>query len=107
MAGLLPVMAAVKAGKRVALANKEALVAAGELLTAEAKRSGATLFPVDSEHSAIFQLLEGRRKEELRRILLTGSGGPFLHAPANLSEVTPQQALAHPTWKMGPKVTVD
>jgi len=107
MAGLLPVLAAVRAGKRIAIANKEPLVAAGELLLAEAARSGATLFPVDSEHSALFQLLEGRPKSSLRRIILTGSGGPFLHSPADLSCVTPEEALAHPTWKMGPKVTVD
>jgi 1-deoxy-D-xylulose-5-phosphate reductoisomerase len=107
MAGLLPVLAAVRCGKRVAIANKESLVAAGELVMAEAARCGAALLPVDSEHSAIFQLLEGRPQESVRRVFLTGSGGPFLHSPADLSSVTPQQALAHPTWKMGPKVTVD
>jgi 1-deoxy-D-xylulose-5-phosphate reductoisomerase len=106
-AGLASIFAAVKAGKRVAIANKEPLVAAGELLTAEAVRSGATLFPVDSEHSALFQLLQGREGKEVARLILTGSGGPFREAPADLAGVTPEQALAHPTWKMGPKVTVD
>jgi len=107
MAGLLPVLAAVRAGKRIALANKESLAVAGELLMAEAARCGAALLPVDSEHSAIFQMLQGRRKEEVRRILLTASGGPFLHSPEDLSSVTPEQALAHPTWRMGRKVSVD
>ncbi len=107
IAGLMPVLSAVKAGQCIAIANKEPLVVAGELLMTEAARCGATLLPVDSEHSAIFQLLEGRPKESLHRVILTGSGGPFLDSPADLSSVTPQQALAHPTWKMGPKVTVD
>jgi len=107
MAGLLPVLAAIKAGKRIAIANKEPLVAAGELVTTEAARFGAMLFPVDSEHSALFQLLEGRAKASLNKIVLTGSGGPFRSSPQDLSSVTPQQALAHPTWKMGAKVTID
>lgn len=106
-AGLASTLAAAQAGKKIAIANKEPLVAAGELLTTEAKRSGATLFPVDSEHSALFQLLQGRDKKEVSRLILTGSGGPFRAAPADLSAVTPEQALAHPTWKMGPKVTID
>jgi len=106
-AGLASTLAAVKAGKTIAIANKEPLVAAGELLISEGKRSGATLFPVDSEHSALFQLLQGRDKKEISRLILTGSGGPFREAPADLSSVTPEQALAHPTWKMGAKVTID
>jgi 1-deoxy-D-xylulose-5-phosphate reductoisomerase len=106
-AGLASTLAAAQAGKKVAIANKEPLVAAGELLTAAAARSGATLFPVDSEHSALFQLLQGRDKKEVARIILTGSGGPFREAPADLASVTPEQALAHPTWKMGAKVTID
>lgn len=107
LAGLLPVLAAIRAGKRVAIANKEPLVTAGELLTREAARCGATLLPVDSEHSALFQLLAGWPRATVQRLLLTGSGGPFRTAPADLSSVTPAQALAHPTWKMGPKVTID
>ena len=107
LAGLLPVLAAIRAGKRVAIANKEPLVTAGELLTSEAARCGATLLPVDSEHSALFQLLAGWPRATVQRLLLTGSGGPFRTAPADLSSVTPAQALAHPTWKMGPKVTID
>lgn len=107
MAGLKPVLAAVRAGKRVAIANKEPVVTAGEILMAEAARCGATILPVDSEHSAIFQLLEGRPRETVTQVLLTGSGGPFRNAPADLSSVTAKEALAHPTWKMGPKVTVD
>jgi len=106
--GLPPVWEAVRAGKTVALANKEPLVAAGHLITAEAKRSGAQLIPVDSEHSAIFQLLLGQDRGSVRRIMLTASGGAFRDLPADrLDSVTPEQALAHPTWKMGPKVTVD
>ena len=106
MAGLLPVLSAIRAGKRIAIANKEPLVTAGEFLTTEAARHGATLFPVDSEHSAIYQLLEGKAPSDVTRLLLTGSGGPFRKV-ADLAAVTPQQALAHPTWSMGPKVTVD
>ncbi len=107
LAGLKPLLAAIRAAKRIAIANKEPLVAAGEIVMAEAARHGATLLPVDSEHSAVFQLLQGRRREEIRRLILTGSGGPFLHSPADLSSVTAQQALSHPTWRMGAKVTID
>ena len=107
-AGLLPTLAAVRAGKEVALANKEALVMAGELLIAEAARRNVRIIPVDSEHSAIAQLLNGRGLEHVRRILLTASGGPFLHCSREqLGRVTPQQALKHPRWKMGSKVTID
>lgn len=106
--GLRPVWEAVSAGKRVALANKEPLVVAGHLLTTQARRTGAQLVPVDSEHSAIFQLLLGQSREAVRRVILTASGGAFRELPMErLSEVTPEQALAHPTWQMGPKVTVD
>ena len=108
IAGLPPVWAAVTAGKTVALANKEPLVVAGHLITAEAARSGAQLLPVDSEHSAIFQLLLGQPRSAVARVVLTASGGAFRDLPADeLDGVTPEQALAHPTWKMGPKVTVD
>jgi 1-deoxy-D-xylulose-5-phosphate reductoisomerase len=107
-AGLKPVMAAVEAGKVVALANKEALVTAGELMTAAAAASSATLLPVDSEHNAIFQCLAGSREEDVSRIILTASGGPFRTATADtLRSATPAQAIAHPNWSMGAKISVD
>jgi 1-deoxy-D-xylulose-5-phosphate reductoisomerase len=107
-AGLLPTMAAIRTGKTVALANKETLVMAGSLMTAAARERQVALLPVDSEHSAIFQCLEGHRRGDVQRILLTASGGPFRTVPkAKLSEVTVAQALQHPTWKMGAKITVD
>jgi 1-deoxy-D-xylulose-5-phosphate reductoisomerase len=107
-AGLLPTLAAIKAGKDVALANKEALVMAGELLTREAARRQKRIIPVDSEHSAIAQILDGRGIGDVRSIILTASGGPFLHhSRAQLARVTPRQALRHPRWKMGTKVTID
>ncbi len=106
-AGLSPTLAAVKAGKNVALANKESLVAAGEIITAEAKQSGARILPVDSEHSAIWQCLNGER-QEARQIILTASGGPFRdYSVAEMREVTVEQALKHPSWQMGRKVTID
>jgi len=108
IAGLGPVWEAVRAGKRVALANKEPLVVAGHLVMAEAERSGAQIVPVDSEHSAIFQSLLGQERSAVARVILTASGGAFRDVPLEeLHRVTPEQALAHPTWKMGPKVTVD
>ena len=107
-AGLRPVMAAVGAGRVVALANKEALVTAGELMTGAAARSGATLLPIDSEHNAIFQCLAGNRREDLSRIILTASGGPFREASAEaMRAATPAQAVAHPKWDMGAKISVD
>jgi 1-deoxy-D-xylulose-5-phosphate reductoisomerase len=107
-AGLRPVMAAVDAGKTVALANKEALVTAGELMTEAAARAGATLLPVDSEHNAIFQCLAGGRTEDVSRIILTASGGPFRTASAEvIGAATPAQAVAHPNWSMGAKISVD
>jgi 1-deoxy-D-xylulose-5-phosphate reductoisomerase len=106
--GLLPTLAAAKEGKQIAIANKEALVMAGEILVGEIRDRGASLLPIDSEHSAIFQVLAGHRKEEIRRIILTASGGPFLNTPReDLKQVTPRQALNHPQWRMGKKVTVD
>ena len=107
-AGLQPVMAAVEAGKTVALANKEALVTAGELMTRAAQASGATLLPVDSEHNAIFQCLAGNRIDQVARIILTASGGPFRTASAEtIAAATPAQAVAHPNWSMGAKISVD
>ena len=107
-AGLLPTMAAIQSGKAVALANKETLVMAGRLMTAAAREGDVPLLPVDSEHSAIFQCLEGQRRSDVARILLTASGGPFRQmGKADLAGVTVAQALNHPTWKMGAKITVD
>lgn len=107
-AGLLPTMAAIKSGKRVALANKETLVMAGSLMTAAARERGVPLLPVDSEHSAVFQCLEGHNRAEVGRVLLTASGGPFRAMKAeDLARVTVEEALNHPTWRMGAKITVD
>ncbi len=107
-AGLGPTLAAIRAGKTVALANKEVLVMAGEIVMAEARRHKAELLPVDSEHSAIWQCLRGEDKSAVSRLVLTASGGPFrLASGAELASVTPEQALSHPTWQMGTKVTVD
>jgi 1-deoxy-D-xylulose-5-phosphate reductoisomerase len=107
-AGLAPTLAAIRAGKEVALANKEVLVMAGAMVMAEARKHGVRIRPVDSEHSAIWQCLKGEQKKKVTRLLLTASGGPFLRYPAKkLETITPEQALNHPTWKMGRKVTVD
>jgi 1-deoxy-D-xylulose-5-phosphate reductoisomerase len=107
-AGLQGTWSAVKAGKVVALANKETLVVAGPLVMALARQTGATLLPVDSEHSAIFQALAGGRTTEIERIVLTASGGPFRgRSLKDLETVTRDDALAHPTWRMGPKITID
>jgi 1-deoxy-D-xylulose-5-phosphate reductoisomerase len=106
--GLKPTLAAIKSQKDVALANKEILVMAGNILTKEASRNGIRLIPIDSEHSALFQALRQSRKEFVRRLILTASGGPFLDFPEEkLAHVTPQNALNHPTWKMGKKITID
>lgn len=107
LAGLPGVRVAVEQGRRLALANKESMVAAGSLLWEIAERTGATIIPVDSEHSALFQSLVGEPMADLAELILTASGGPFRVEPADLSGVTPQQALNHPRWKMGPKVTID
>ena len=107
-AGLKPVMAAIEAGRTVALANKEALVTAGALMTEAAIRSGATLLPVDSEHNAIFQCLACSRNDDIARIILTASGGPFRTASAEMMRnATPAEAVAHPNWSMGAKISVD
>ena len=106
--GLVPTMAAIDSGKTVALANKEALVTAGRLMTDAVRRSGAVLLPVDSEHNAIFQCLAGSRGEDVSRLVLTASGGPFLHSPMEeMRKATPAQAVAHPRWSMGAKISVD
>ena len=108
VAGLEATYEAVKAGKTVGLANKECMVAAGELITAEARRQGKPLLPIDSEHNAVHQCLRGGRMEEVERIWLTASGGPFLYTPkSQFSAITVEQALNHPTWKMGQRITID
>jgi 1-deoxy-D-xylulose-5-phosphate reductoisomerase len=107
-AGLEPTLAAIEAGIDVALANKETLVAAGNLVMAAVETRGVNLFPVDSEHSAIFQSLAGHRKHDVRRLILTASGGPFRDRSADeLTQVSPAEALAHPNWTMGRKITID
>jgi 1-deoxy-D-xylulose-5-phosphate reductoisomerase len=108
VAGLEATYEAVRAGKVLGLANKECLVAAGELITAEARRQGKPLLPIDSEHNAVHQCLRGGRMDEVERIWLTASGGPFLHTPASeFASITVEQALNHPTWKMGRRITID
>ncbi len=107
-AGLVPTMRAIEAGKDIALANKETLVAAGEAVMTAVRHHGVNLYPVDSEHSAIFQALQGRQGNVLRRLILTASGGPFRTWPlGRLQGVTREQALDHPNWSMGPKITID
>tara|TARA_R110000824_G_scaffold12043_3_gene52974 strand:- start:4927 stop:6087 length:1161 start_codon:yes stop_codon:yes gene_type:complete len=107
-AGLPPTLAALRCGKTVALANKEALVSAGALMITEARKAGATLLPVDSEHNAIFQALQGGRIDQVRKITLTASGGPFrTWTREQMANVTPEQAVAHPNWDMGAKISVD
>jgi 1-deoxy-D-xylulose-5-phosphate reductoisomerase len=108
LAGLEATYEAVKGGKTLGLANKECLVAAGELLTAEARRQGKPLLPIDSEHNAVHQCMRAGRMEEVERVWLTASGGPFLNAPkAQFENITVEQALNHPTWKMGQRITID
>jgi 1-deoxy-D-xylulose-5-phosphate reductoisomerase len=108
VAGLKATYEAVRAGKTVGLANKECLVTAGELITAEARRQGKPLLPIDSEHNAVHQCLRGGRADEVEQIWLTASGGPFLHTPkTRFSSITVEQALNHPTWKMGQRITID
>src|SRR5438045_7245011 len=105
--GLRPALAAIEAGKDLAVASKEILVMAGEIVMREARENGVHVLPVDSEHNAIFQCLDGR-SSEVRRIILTASGGPFRETPANeFVDLTPEEALKHPTWNMGPKITID
>lgn len=108
MVGLLPTLTAIEHGRDIALANKETLVAGGRLVMAAAERKGVTIYPIDSEHSAIFQCLQGNKREQLNRIILTASGGPFFgKKKSELKSVTPEQALRHPNWSMGKKITID
>ncbi|MEZ5669199.1 MAG: 1-deoxy-D-xylulose-5-phosphate reductoisomerase [Alphaproteobacteria bacterium] len=107
-AGLAPTLTAIRRGARIGLANKECLVCAGDLMLAEAQASGALLLPTDSEHNAIFQVLDSRRPEAIERLILTASGGPFRNRPREtLTDVTPAEAVAHPNWSMGAKISVD
>jgi len=107
-AGLVPTLAAIRSKKHIALANKEPMVMAGQLMQEEARHAGVRIFPVDSEHSAIFQSLEGHRIKDVRRLILTASGGALWNLPKEaLSDVTPERALQHPNWKMGAKITID
>ena len=106
--GLRPALAAIEAGKDLAVASKEILVMAGEIVMHEARDNDVRVLPVDSEHNAIFQCLEGKKSSDIRRIILTASGGPFRETPRkDFDSITPEQALKHPTWNMGPKITID
>ena len=108
ISGLEPTYAAVKSGKEIALANKETLVAGGSVITREAEKSGSVIKPIDSEHSAIYQCLEGRQSGTVKKLIITGSGGPFKDTPAEeMDDITIEQALHHPNWQMGPKITID
>lgn len=108
LVGLNPTLAAIRAGKTIALANKETLVMGGHLVMEEARQAGVAILPIDSEHSALWQCLRGEESAHVRRLLITASGGPFRHASlAEIQAVTVEQALAHPTWRMGPKITID
>ena len=107
-AGLIPTYEAIQAGKNIALANKETMVMAGPLVMAEAKKKGVSILPIDSEHSAILQSLRGHRQEDMKRVILTASGGPFRNLSLDtMRDVTAAQALKHPNWSMGPKITID
>ena len=107
-AGLIPTFSAIKAGKDIALANKETIVMAGPIVVEEVKKRGVFIIPVDSEHSAIFQSIQGHPKDDIKRVILTASGGPFKDASLEeMANVTPEQALKHPNWKMGKKITID
>lgn len=106
--GILPTLRAIESGKTIGLANKEVLVAAGELIMKAAKKHRVSIFPIDSEHSAIFQCLNGEKKETVRKLILTASGGSFLNfSVEEMQRITPEKALIHPNWNMGPKITVD
>ena len=106
--GIIPLLSAIRAGKTIALANKEALIIAGDIIKKEVKKYKATIFPVDSEHNAIFQALQGNKKTQVKRLIITASGGPFKNTPiSKMKNITPARALKHPTWKMGKKITID
>ena len=107
-AGLLPTMSAIRAGKPIGLANKETLVMAGDVVLRESRKYGVTILPVDSEHSAVFQCIEGHKKSHVRKIILTASGGPFIkRRSSEMKTITPREALKHPKWKMGRKISID
>jgi 1-deoxy-D-xylulose-5-phosphate reductoisomerase len=107
-AGLMPTLSAIRAGKPIGLANKETLVMAGDVVLREARKYGVSILPVDSEHSAVFQCIEGHKKSHVRRIILTASGGPFIERRStDMKTVTPREALKHPQWKMGKKISID
>lgn len=106
-AGLLPTFEAIKAGSNIAIANKESVVCAGDLINKEAKKSGSKLYPVDSEHNAIFQIFENDKVDKIESITLTASGGPFFNKDVDFSKVTPEMALKHPNWSMGAKISID
>lgn len=106
-AGLTPMLAAISAGKSLAIANKEPLVMAGNLILSEAKRRNVPVIPIDSEHSGLWQCLEGRSRDAVKKLILTSSGGPFFGRRVDFRSVPPKQALRHPRWKMGPKITID
>lgn len=107
-AGLMPTLAAIEAGKNIALANKETLVMAGEIVIKKAAEKGIKILPIDSEHSAVFQCIAGHRREDMDKIFLTASGGPFLNMPADeFVSIRPEEALNHPTWQMGKKISID
>lgn len=107
-AGLIPTLSAIKAGKTIGLANKEALVMAGDIVMSEAKKNNVKIIPVDSEHSAVFQCMEGRKKSDIKRIILTASGGPFINKTKDeLKNIKAEDALRHPNWSMGKKITID
>ena len=106
-AGMLPTLAAIEAGSDIALANKESLVCAGSFLNAAAKKSGAKIIPVDSEHNAIFQIFENKNLNEIESITLTASGGPFFNSDRDFSKITVAEALKHPNWSMGAKISID
>jgi len=105
--GLAPIIAAVRKGKSIAVANKEPLVMAGELIMEMASQSGARIIPIDSEHSGIWQCLHGQEKKTVKSLILTSSGGPFLNRNINFKTITPKAAVKHPKWKMGPKISID
>ena len=106
-AGMLPTLNAIRAGSNIALANKESLVCAGKFLMSEAKKHKAEILPIDSEHNAIFQIFENKNLSKIENITLTASGGPFFNSDRDFSKITPQEALNHPNWKMGAKITID